>query len=505
MQTLMRLAVVILLAFAGLVASGAVGARFAPPEGLAGGPTVLFWALGGAIAVAVVAWSVVRRLVSLALRLVLLGALVAALLAVVWIGSRMSRGAIGAGVLIAPILRAIESPLAAQAAAPSKLARVSYLTFAQGAVPVSVGGAAARLGASFEKALRAIDGNPAGYVLTLKPGGPDTDTEFVYQLPAPTTFDRFAVPNVLETPSPGETFTRVVEIHGSASGAADGYTLLATATLAAHRARGQETEIPVKAKAAVRWIKLRLVGGIQVSRPDTFFEFSEIVGNGAQEPPAMSDRFRGTWKGRGVAIELRQDGAVVTGCYDEDGELKGTVTGNLLRALGTGRGDKTPSAFVLSVRDDGTLVGVRSSNRAPFAMYTGEAAPAGSASRCPPPPAAVLGCGAVVHGINFDFDSAAIRRDSEPVLVKLFDGLRAETTQKTQKIVIEGHTSDEGTDAYNLDLSQRRAQAVAADLVKRGIAATGISAVGAGEKQPIASNADETGRSLNRRVEVHCR
>ena len=119
-----------------------------------------------------------------------------------------------------------------------------------------------------------------------------------------------------------------------------------------------------------------------------------------------------TWR----ACQLRQDGAVVSGCYDQDGDLTGTVTGNVLKALGVDRSDRVPSAFILSVRADGTLLGVRSSNRAPFVVYAGDCAPAGSGPPCPPPPPAVLGCGAVIHGINFDFDSATIRPDSEPVL-----------------------------------------------------------------------------------------
>jgi outer membrane protein OmpA-like peptidoglycan-associated protein len=380
--------------------------------------------------------------------------------------------------------------------------RTDYLTFAQGAVPVSVGGAGAPLGASLEKAIRAVDGDPSGFVLTLKPGSETLDTEFVYELPAPTVFDRFAVPNVLETPSPGETFTREVEVHGSAAGPVDGFVLLASGVLTTHRARGQVTELVVRSKTAVRWVKLRLRGGIQVLRPESFFEFSEIIGNGSQQAPALSDRFKGVWKGRGVLVELRQDGAIVSGCYDQDGELKGTVTGNVLTALGVDRSDRVPSAFILSVRDDGTLLGVRSSNRAPFAVYTGDPAPAGSGPSCPPTPPAVLGCGAVIHGINFDFDSATIRPDSESVLSKLFDGLKGDPSSA---VVIEGHTSNEGTDQYNLGLSGRRAQAVVADLVKRGIPGSRLSAVGVGEKQPIAGNSDESGRSLNRRVEVHCR
>ena len=84
----------------------------------------------------------------------------------------------------------------------------------------------------------------------------------------------------------------------------------------------------------------------------------------------------------------------------------------------------------------------------------------------------------------------------------LHDGLRNDASTA---VVLEGHTSSEGTDAYNLALSQRRAQAVVADLVRRGIPSARLSAAGIGEARPIATNDDESGRSLNRRVEVHCR
>ena len=191
--------------------------------------------------------------------------------------------------------------LSAQSA-PAPAERTDYLTFAQGAVPVSVGGAGAQLGASFEHAIRAVDGDPGGFVLTLKPGTETTDLEFVYELPAATVFDRFAVPNILETPSPSATFTREVEVHGSATGPVDGFVLLASTTLTTHRARGQVSELTIRSKTAVRWVKLRLRGGIQVSQPQAFLEFSEIIGNGSQQASVLSDRFNGVWKGRGVLV-----------------------------------------------------------------------------------------------------------------------------------------------------------------------------------------------------------
>ncbi|MGB8150025.1 MAG: OmpA family protein, partial [Candidatus Cybelea sp.] len=66
-----------------------------------------------------------------------------------------------------------------------------------------------------------------------------------------------------------------------------------------------------------------------------------------------------------------------------------------------------------------------------------------------------------------------------------------------------GHTDSDGGAAYNLALSQRRAQAVVDDLTKRyGIARSRMIAKGYGLTKPIASNATDGGKALNRRVEL---
>jgi outer membrane protein OmpA-like peptidoglycan-associated protein len=67
---------------------------------------------------------------------------------------------------------------------------------------------------------------------------------------------------------------------------------------------------------------------------------------------------------------------------------------------------------------------------------------------------------------------------------------------------VEGHTDNKGTDAYNMDLSNRRATAVKNLLVQRGIADSRIEAVGYGETLPVATNDTEAGRQRNRRVEI---
>lgn len=73
---------------------------------------------------------------------------------------------------------------------------------------------------------------------------------------------------------------------------------------------------------------------------------------------------------------------------------------------------------------------------------------------------------------------------------------------KGRKLLIEGHTDNRGSARLNRDLSQDRAEALKQALVKRGVAAKRISAVGKGDAEPVASNETEDGRARNRRVEI---
>lgn len=69
-------------------------------------------------------------------------------------------------------------------------------------------------------------------------------------------------------------------------------------------------------------------------------------------------------------------------------------------------------------------------------------------------------------------------------------------------IQVAGHTDSTGTEEYNMQLSQRRADAVKNALVGRGVNSARISTIGYGESKPVASNATEAGRQQNRRVEI---
>ena len=67
---------------------------------------------------------------------------------------------------------------------------------------------------------------------------------------------------------------------------------------------------------------------------------------------------------------------------------------------------------------------------------------------------------------------------------------------------VEGHTDSVGSDAYNQNLSERRANAVREALISEGVDGSRVSSVGYGEARPIADNSTDEGRSMNRRVEA---
>ena len=101
--------------------------------------------------------------------------------------------------------------------------------------------------------------------------------------------------------------------------------------------------------------------------------------------------------------------------------------------------------------------------------------------------------------VLFRSDEATLLPEAQTKLGQVADALMAE---KERTIVVEGHTDSQGADAYNLDLSKRRAEAVRSFLVSRGYDAGKVSAVGIGEARPLGDNATAEGRANNRRVEI---
>jgi len=99
----------------------------------------------------------------------------------------------------------------------------------------------------------------------------------------------------------------------------------------------------------------------------------------------------------------------------------------------------------------------------------------------------------------FDFDKSVLKPAGKAKLEDLVSKLKG---TDIEVVVATGHTDWTGTDAYNLKLSMRRANAVKAFLVSKGVPADRVFTEGKGESKPVASNRTAEGRAKNRRVEV---
>ncbi|HYK77721.1 MAG TPA: OmpA family protein [Daejeonella sp.] len=101
--------------------------------------------------------------------------------------------------------------------------------------------------------------------------------------------------------------------------------------------------------------------------------------------------------------------------------------------------------------------------------------------------------------VQFDFNSSVLKTSSYEALDVLSAELRGNTSQT---VVLNGYASIEGTEEYNLQLSKDRANSVKTYLVNSGVDSKQITTKGWGVKNPVASNATEEGRMMNRRVEI---
>lgn len=105
----------------------------------------------------------------------------------------------------------------------------------------------------------------------------------------------------------------------------------------------------------------------------------------------------------------------------------------------------------------------------------------------------------ILHGVNFQSDSENLTEDSRDTLDKVAESLRA---YPDVRVEIGGHTDSRNSNAYNLELSRRRAESVKTYLLKQGVDPNQLQVKGYGESKPIASNKTIAGMAKNRRVEL---
>lgn len=101
--------------------------------------------------------------------------------------------------------------------------------------------------------------------------------------------------------------------------------------------------------------------------------------------------------------------------------------------------------------------------------------------------------------VLFDFNSSTLTPAANQVLADISKRL---TDSAIISVLVKGHTDSVGSEAFNQQLSQRRADSVAAFLVSQGVAADKLHTEGHGEGHPVADNATDEGRAQNRRVEI---
>ena len=119
-------------------------------------------------------------------------------------------------------------------------------------------------------------------------------------------------------------------------------------------------------------------------------------------------------------------------------------------------------------------------------------------SQAPPPPAPKPDYN--FSNIQFEFNSSVLKTSAYPLLDKAAAAMKADPTVTFN---LNGYASIEGTEEYNVTLSQDRANSVKTYLVNSGVRSTQLNAKGFGTTNPVGDNSTEEGRVLNRRVEIH--
>ncbi len=331
------------------------------------------------------------------------------------------------------------------------------------------------------------------------PEGKPTGLAFVWDLDTTWRLDTFAVStkHLQEAGYPGIS-ARTLELW-----AGDGSTFRKVGSFTI--GKEERKEFPLPKGTSARQVKVVVAANHGNA---SFTEIAELELFGERTGTVAPPKIAGEYTTEFGAMKLVVEGRDVYGCYvhGDGATVVGTLEGRNARVTWTEPGQTVRSGpATFAVTPDGkSLVGVWYEGGTLRGAWSGERAAAGSATCTLPRKGGQLDTlakrgRAVLYGIRFDSGSDVPRPESDATLGEVAAFLKKEPSVR---LLVEGHTDATNTDAYNLDLSQRRAKAVVAALVKRGVDGGRLKAEGFGRTKPVADNATAAGRALNRRVEV---
>jgi outer membrane protein OmpA-like peptidoglycan-associated protein len=260
-----------------------------------------------------------------------------------------------------------------------------------------------------------------------------------------------------------------------------------------------------------RWMRITAKSNHGSPEYVELFEVRALGERLPTSPPPWS--MTGTWRTNYGDFHMVQQGGVLLGCYEFNGGLvqDGGIEGRVAHFTWIQKDGRGPATLVFSP-DGKRFLGLwwyEGRTNETNNPWIGERV-SDTAGTCPDWKDAGSGQQALakeledgakarIYGIRFDVDSDQIRGDSRPALEEI---ARVAKDHPDWRFEIDGHTDATASAAHNQQLSEHRAAAVKAWLVKAGITADRLSTHGYGATRPVADNATELGRAQNRRVEL---
>jgi outer membrane protein OmpA-like peptidoglycan-associated protein len=399
-------------------------------------------------------------------------------------------------VALVLVMLAAAAPAASTGAAPAP-DRLNALALENGAVLVSDGGSYGH-GLGSWSAWNLTNGDEkTGWC---SPKGKPTGLSFVWDLDTTWRLDTLAVStrNLQEGGYPGIS-ARVVELWLDVG---QGFSKAGSFEV------GKETRKEFSLPAGTRARQAKIVVAENHGNKD-YTEIAEVELFGERSASVDAPPMAGDFRSNYGPMRFALDGDQVYGCYDwvDGAAIWGMLAGRNARVTwveprkdGTLRqgtaifvvsqaGKKLDGVWYEGGKLAGAWDGTRSEKRE---------------ARCTPRKRGALEDlrkqrHLALYGIRFDSGKDVLRPESDATLDEVAGMMKQDSALR---LVVEGHTDATNTDAYNLDLSERRARAVVAALVKRGVDGARLQPKGFGKSRPVADNATDQGRALNRRVEV---